>query len=99
SSQPVQDQINFIRSEDFRRKIFEKLYLLVDEDWGRSRKLPVNVRLPDFDVRPIVNTSIIEIRAAAKEPEDAVKIANTMRKYAETTAILQIASQALARCL
>jgi capsular exopolysaccharide synthesis family protein len=83
----IQTEFEVIQSEVVLGKVIESLRL--NEDWGKryngGQKFTINETMAvlkrQIDLRPVRNTSLIEIRVFSEKPDEAAAIAN---KIAET---------------
>ena len=80
----VQTECEVIRSEGILGKVIEDLDLnkewgkkYADGDWLKTSETMALLR-GRLDLRPVPNTSIIEIRIYSEKPEEAAKVANAL---------------------
>ncbi len=76
----IQTEFEVIQSEAVLGRVIKNLNLL--EDWGKkyggNLKVPETIQLlkQRMDLRPVRNTSFIEIRVFSEKPDEAAKLAN-----------------------
>ena len=82
----IQTEFEVIQSEQVLRPVIEDLNL--DKDWGKKfyggetlkTSEAINLLKSRMDLRPVRNTSLIEIRVLSEKPEEARKIADAIAK-------------------
>jgi capsular polysaccharide biosynthesis protein len=80
----IQTEFEVIQSEVILAKVIEDLAL--NEEWGKKYNDGKHLRTSEtigllkqrIDLRPVRNTSLIEIRVASEKPDDAARIANAV---------------------
>jgi len=78
----IQTEFELIKSEVILDKVIEDLNLNVE--WGKKYAAGERLKTPEtmamlenrLDLRPVRNTSLIEIRVFSEKPEEAARIAN-----------------------
>src|SRR5581483_7326860 len=82
----IQTEFEVIQSEVVLGKVIESLNL--NEDWGKRYNGGTRFTTPEtmallkrhIDLRPVRNTSLIEIRVDSEKPEEAARLANEIAK-------------------
>src|SRR5215510_15910134 len=80
----IQTEFEVIQSEKVLGKVVDDMNLMVE--WGKKyaggerlkRDEAITLLKGRMDLRPVRNTSLIEIRVFSEKPEEAAKIANTI---------------------
>src|SRR5436309_2134887 len=80
----IQTEFEVIQSEIILGKVVEKLDL--NKEWGKKYAGGDRLKTPEtilllkgrMDLRPVRNTSLIEIRLFSEKPDEAAKIANVI---------------------
>jgi polysaccharide biosynthesis transport protein len=80
----IQTEFELIQSELILGKVIEDLDL--NREWGKKYASGERLKTPEtiallktrLDLRPVRNTSLIEIRVFSEKPEEAAKIANSI---------------------
>lgn len=86
----IQTEFEVIQSEVVLGKVIEALHL--NEDWGKRFNGGQRFTTPEtmallkrqIDLRPVRNTSLIEIRVYSEKPEEASTLANEIAKTYQT---------------